>query len=156
PAPAQLDTACVGETLVLGQLLEMERLDAVAGKCQRIKGGEIAGLERRVDLGGTDAQARGIEREPIELPRRLDQRRVAADCDILHDGPARRLDIGRDLALGGEERRETLVEIGAVSVEANGDGSYPAGFEGLLQWRGREWPSTLEPPSFRDGPPGPP
>ena len=44
PAPAELDASCIDKTLVLRQLLEMERLDAVAGECQRVECGTIAGI----------------------------------------------------------------------------------------------------------------
>ena len=63
----------------------------------------VAGLHRGVDFGGGDAQAAGVEIEPVELARRLDQRRIAARGHVVDDGAGRRLDIGRNLALGGRK-----------------------------------------------------
>ena len=68
----------------------------------------IAGLHRGLDLGRRDAQAGGVELEPVEFSRRLDQRGVAARGHVVDDGARGRLDIGGHLALGGEEMRKSL------------------------------------------------
>ena len=59
--------------------------------------------------------------------RRLDQRRIAARGDVIDDGAGRLLDVGRHLALGSQKGGESLVEIGAASVEANGHGGFLGG-----------------------------
>ena len=103
----------------------------------------VAGLHRRVDFGRGDTQAGGCDLEPVELARRLDQSGVAAGRDVVDDGAGRPLDIGGDFALGGEKRRKPRVEIGAVSVEANGHGGFLTGFCVPAQWRGGWGASTL-------------
>ncbi len=112
----------------------------------------VAGLHRGDNLGGGDPQAPGVDIEPVEFFRGLDQGGVAARRHVIDDGAGGPLDIGRRLALGAEERRKTRVEIGAVFVEANGHGGFlggvPAAFrlesKAYAQWRDRQWPSTLE------------
>jgi len=68
----------------------------------------------------------------FEFPRRLDQRGVAARGDVVDNGPRGALDVGRHLALRGEKRGKSLVEIGAAAVEANGHGGFLEGNFGLL------------------------
>ncbi len=140
PAPAEFDAERIGEALVLRQLPAMETLDAVAGEFERVERFGVAGLHRGVDLGGGDAQGLRLEIEPVEFARRLDQRRVAARGHVVDDGAGGGLDIGRHLALGREKARESLSEIGAAAVEANGHGGFPAGH---CSWRGGKPPSTL-------------
>src|SRR3954468_12631447 len=98
----------------------MESLDAIAGESQRVEGGGIAGLHRGFDLGRCHPQRGGIDVEPVELGCRLDQRGVTALGDIVDDGARGGLDVGGDLALGGEKLPELAVEIGAGSDKANG------------------------------------
>ena len=98
----------------------MKGLDAVAGEFQRFERVGIAGLRRGIDLVGRDAQAACVEREPVEFAGGFDQRGIAARDDVVDDRTGGALDIRRDLALGGEELTELLVEIGAGVVEANG------------------------------------
>ena len=105
----------------------MKHLDAVAGEFQRVERLGVAGLHRGIDFGRGHPQAAGVEFEPVEFARRLDQRRVAARGHVVDDGAGRRLDIGRHLALGGEKVSELPVEIGAAVVETNGHGGFPAG-----------------------------
>ena len=50
----------------------------------------VAGLHRGIDFGRGDAQAAGVEIEPVEFPRRLDQRRIAARRHVVDDGAGRR------------------------------------------------------------------
>ena len=129
----------------------METLDAVAGEFERIQRGAIAGFCRGVDFLGADAQATGIEIEPVELSRRLDQRRVAARGDVVDDGAGGKLDIGRYLALHPQEKRESLGEIGAVAVEADRHGGSGGSLlNGAATTRRQPLNSPL--PSFRDGP----
>ncbi len=78
-------------------------LDPVAGEFQRVEGGGVAGLDRGIDLGRGDAQAGGVDVEPVEFPGRLEQGGVAAGGHVIDDGAGGALDIGRNLALGGEE-----------------------------------------------------
>ena len=106
-------------------------LDAVARELERIQRRGIAGLDRGLDLGGRDAKAGCIQRQPVELCRGLEQGRVAALGHVVDDGARGGLDIGRDLALGGEEGRKSLVKIGAAAVETNGHfGLASAGLDG--------------------------
>ena len=104
----------------------MENLDPVAGELKRVEGLGVAGFHCGVDFGRGDAQAAGIEIEPVEFARRLDQRRVAARRDVVDDGADGALDIGRYLALHREKIGESFGEIGAASVETNRHGGFPA------------------------------
>ena len=84
-----------------------------------------AGLHRGIDLAGRDPQGVRLEIEPVEFARGLEQRRVAARGDVIDDGARRRLDIGRNLALGRRENAANRsVEIGAASLESDGHGAF--------------------------------
>ena len=102
----------------------MEGLDPVAREPQCRDGLRVAGLYRVLDLGRGHAQAAGVEIEPVEFARRLDQRRVPARDHVVDDRAGRALDIGRDFALCGKKFCESLVEIGAADVQANGHGGF--------------------------------
>ncbi len=104
----------------------MEGLDPVAREFQRIDRGGIARLHRGVDLGRGHAQAGGVKVEPVELARRLDQRRIASISHVVDDRPCGALDVGRSLALRAQELLESLVEIGVAFVQANGHGGFLA------------------------------
>ena len=153
PAPAEFDAERVGEALVLRQLPAVEQFDPVAGEFQRVERGGVASRHRGVDLGRGHAQAGSLDLEPVEFLRRLDQGGVAARGHVIDDGAGGALDIGRNLALGGEKRRKSLVEIGAASVEANGHGGFLRQRVGGLCSMARR-PMAVNPlePSFRDGP----
>ena len=105
----------------------MKHLDAVAGEGQRVERFGVAGLHRGVDFGRGHPEAAGVEFEPVEFARRLDQRGVAARGHVVDNGAGRRLDIGRYLALGAEKVSELAGKIGAAVVETNGHGGFPAG-----------------------------
>ena len=124
PAPAEFDAERIGEALVLRQLPAVEHLDPVAGEFQRVERGGVASLDRGVDLGRGHAQAGGVDVEPVEFLGRLDQGGVAARGHVIDDGAGGALDIGRNLALGGEELLESLAEIGAACIQANGHGGF--------------------------------
>ena len=94
----------------------MEALDPVAGKGERIERFGVAGLHGGVDFGRGDAQAGGLKIKPVEFAGRLDQGRVAAGRDVIDDGAGGGLDIGGNLALGGEKARESCGEVGAAAV----------------------------------------
>ena len=81
----------------------MEQFDPVAGEFQRVERGGVAGLHRGIDLGRGHAQAGRVDLEPVEFLGRLDQGGVAARGHVIDDGAGGALDIGRNLALGGEE-----------------------------------------------------
>ncbi|MGY3406296.1 hypothetical protein ACVWZV_002409 [Bradyrhizobium sp. GM5.1] len=119
-APAELDAELIGEALVLRQLAAVIGLDAIARELERIQRRCITGFHRGLDLGGGDAQVGCIERQPVELCRGLEQGGIAPLRHVVDDGTRGRLDIGRGLALGGEEGPESLVKIGAAAVETNG------------------------------------
>src|SRR6185369_3590689 len=103
----------------------------------------IAGLHGRLDLGGGDAQGSSIQRQPVELCGGLEQGGIAAPRHVVDNGARGGLDIGRNLAFGGEEGRESLVKIGAAAVEANGH------FAGVF-WLGGS--ASRAPCSWRGGP----
>ncbi len=66
---------------------------------------------RRLDLAGRDAQRRPQSSvDPVEFRVSLDQGGIAARGDIVDDGARRGLDVGRHLALGGEEGRKSMVK----------------------------------------------
>ena len=108
----------------------MKQFDPVAGKFQGIEGCGVAGLERGIDLGGGDAQAGGVDIQPVEFFGGLEQGGVAARGHVIDDGAGGALDIGRNLALGGEELLEAWVEIGAAGIQANGHGGFLRDSEG--------------------------
>ena len=108
----------------------MKRLDPVAGEFQGIERGGVASPDRGIDLGRGHAQAGGVDVEPVEFLGRLDQGRVAARGHVIDDGAGGALDIGRNLALGGEELLESRAEIGAAGIQANGHGGFLRDSEG--------------------------
>jgi hypothetical protein len=108
-------------------LLAMEAFDTVAGELKRAQRFGVAGIYCGFDLGRGDPQGAGVKIEAVEFGRRLEQRRIAARGDVVDDGTGGGLDIGRYLALRGKEISESLGEIGAAVVEANGHGGFPAG-----------------------------
>src|ERR1700687_2431678 len=105
----------------------MESFDPVAGEFERVARFGVAAFHRGVDFTPRDAQAAGIKIKAVELAGRLDQRDVASRSHVIDDGAGGGLDIGRYLALGREESRESRGKIGAASVETNGHGGFPAG-----------------------------
>jgi hypothetical protein len=127
----------------------VKNLDAVARELERIDRPCVAGLHRGFDLRGRNAQAARGEIEAVEFARCVDQRGIAARSHVLDDGTGRALDISRRLALRRDKPFESLGEIGAASVEADGHGGFPAGARSFVrrptaQWRGDKSPSTLE------------
>jgi hypothetical protein len=102
----------------------VECLDPVTGEFQGIKRGAVTSLDRGVDLGRGDAQVGGRDLEPVEFAGRLDQGRVAARGHVIDDGAGGALDIGRNLAFGGEELLEAWTKIGAAGIQANGHGGF--------------------------------
>ena len=88
----------------------------------------------------------GAKREvsaDVEAAARAIVSDVAARRDILDDGARGRLDVSGNLALGAEELRKSLVEIGARAVQSNRHGASCWGIRQLMQWRGGLVPSTL-------------
>ena len=107
-----------------GNCLPVKRLDPVTGEFQGIDGRGVASLHGSVDLGRGHAQAAGVDVQPVEFPGRLEQGDVAARGHVIDDGAGGALDIGRNLAFGGEELLEAWVEIGAAGIQANGHGGF--------------------------------
>jgi len=124
-------------------LAAVEDFDPVAREFQRIDRRGVAGFHRGLDFSRRDPQPAGVQVQPVELARRLDQGCVAARGHVVDNGAGRGLDIGRYLALGREKLREALGEIGAVTVEANRHGGFPGLNRATAQWRGDQGPSTL-------------
>ena len=99
-----------------GNCRRWKSLDPVAREGQRVEGFGIAGFHRRVDFGWRNPQARGVQFQPVEFSRRLEQRGIAARGHVIDNGAGRRLDVGRDLAFHREKRVETPGEIGAAAI----------------------------------------
>jgi hypothetical protein len=94
----------------------VKKFDPVARESKRIERWRVAGLNRRIDFSGGNAQAAGVQIEAVEPARRLDQRRIAASRHVVDDDTGRAFDIGGYLAFHGEKSGESLGEIGAASV----------------------------------------
>ena len=94
------------------------RLDAVAREFQRLDGRRVDDPVGGFDVGLGDRDADLVEVGAIESQRhsRSAPRRLGAHVgdDLAH----RRLDIRRILALGGQQRLETLFEIGVGLAQA--------------------------------------
>ena len=70
-----------------------------------------------IDLGIRDAQGLGLEGEPVEAKREVDQGLVAPHHHLLDDGAHRLVHVLRHLALGREESGESLREGSLPRVE---------------------------------------
>ncbi len=97
----------------------MKDLDAVARKLQGAERRRVAGLHRGVDFRRRNPQSVRLHIEPVELPGRRDQRRIAMLRNVIDDGARGRVDIGGDFPLHVEKGVEALGEIGAVAGEAD-------------------------------------
>ena len=82
----------------------------------------LAGADRRLDLGSVDPQTNPSDFDALEAQRQFGERHVAAVAHIVDDVGDRQVDIGRGLTLGGDERREALVEIRRLHIERHGHG----------------------------------
>jgi hypothetical protein len=116
---ADLHAQRIRVLLVLGQLLAVKFLDPVARQRQRTQRVAVAGFHRRHDLRGGDAHGLGIQLQPVEFLRRLEQGGVAARRDVGHDGARGGIHILRHLALQREKIVETGSEVGSATVEAD-------------------------------------
>ena len=119
PARAEFDAERILEAVVPRQLAAVKRLDAVAGKFERRERFASAGVERGGDLLGRHPQAHPVGIEPIELPRVVLERAVAAGGHVVDDGAHRGVDVSGRFALGIEERAEPLRKIAGAYVEAD-------------------------------------
>ncbi len=97
----------------------MKSLDALAGEFERGERVAPAGGARPRDLVRRHPHAGGVEGDPIEFLRVIDERRVAARGNVGDDPAHHRLDVGRSLALGVEEGPELAGKIGGAGIEAN-------------------------------------
>jgi hypothetical protein len=109
---AELDAERIAVALVIGTLPLVVLGDAIARDLERIQ--RLLGRlrDRRLDLLLRDPEPELGEIDPVELGRQLDQRRVSAGTHIAHDLAHRGVNVGRRLALVGEERRERGLEGG--------------------------------------------
>ena len=89
---------------------------------ERLERGLVAGCDRRLDLGGADPEPEPGEIDAVEPQRIFGERLVAARAHVVDDGGDRGVDVGRRLALGGEQRREALLEIRRLHIERHGHG----------------------------------
>ena len=73
---------------------------------QRVERGPRAGGDGGVDLARRDSKPRAREVDAVEAQRIFGERRIAARAHVGDDPGHRLVDIGRRLALGGEQRGE--------------------------------------------------
>ncbi len=130
PAAAELDPERIGEAVVLWHLAAVECLDPIACDdesfaCRRR--GRPFGL---VDLGARYSEPLRADVEAVETLRVFNQRRVAPGAHVLDDLSRRRLDVLRDLALQGKERREARFKSRIGGIRGGSPSSY------AITWRG--------------------
>ena len=89
---------------------------------ERLERGSLAGADRRLDLGRADLQSKPADFDAVEAQRQFGQRRIAALAHVVDDVGDREVDVGRRLALGGEQRLKALVEIRRLHIERHGHG----------------------------------
>ena len=89
---------------------------------ERLERGSVACADRRFDLGRADLQSNPADFDAVETQRQFGQRRVAALADVFDDVGDRDVDVSRRLALGGQQRLKTLVEIRRLHIERDGHG----------------------------------
>ena len=89
---------------------------------ERFERGVVAGGDRRLDLGGADLQANPADVDAVEAQRQFGERHIAAVTHIADDVGDHDVDIGRRLALRGEQRLKALLEIRRSHVERHGHG----------------------------------
>ena len=89
---------------------------------ERLERGSVACADRRLDLGRADLQSNPADFDAVEAQRQFGQRRVAALADVFDDVGDREVDVSRRLALGGQQRLKSLVEIRRLHIERDGHG----------------------------------
>ena len=119
---AELDAERIGEALVARQLAAVIGLDAVAREGERVERGARALRRGGVDLPLRHAEVRGLQIDAVEFPGEFDERRIPAGRNVGDDRAHHLLDVGRSLALGGEESGKALAEIAGAGVEADRHG----------------------------------
>ena len=70
----------------------------------------------------SDLEADFRDVDAVEAQRIFGKRFVAARAHVLDDRRRRGVDVGRELALGGDERREAPLEIRRPHIERHGHG----------------------------------
>ena len=94
----------------------------VVCELQRFDRGFLAGCGRPLDLGGADPEPEFCHVDAIEPERQVGERLIAARAHVGDDDGDRCVDVGRRLALGGEQRREALLEIRRLHIERDRHG----------------------------------
>ena len=89
---------------------------------QRLERGLLAGADRRLDLSGGDLQSNPADFDALEAQRQFGERHVAAATHVVDDVGDGQIDVGRRLALGGDERGKALIEIRRLHIERHGHG----------------------------------
>ncbi len=84
-------------------------------------------LVRRFDLGRRHLEADFAQVEIVELPRQIEQCRVALGAHPRDNRGDRRVHIGRLLAFQPEQRLEAVLEIRISGVEPRGHGDARSG-----------------------------
>src|SRR6185503_12592696 len=116
-APAELHSRRIGVIEIGRQLFLVIVLDPRLREAQRLERRRLTLIHRGPDLGCGYAERRRREVELIEALRLLDQRRITTRPHSLDDRRRRGIDIGGELAFGGEEFGERRREILAAAVE---------------------------------------
>ena len=89
------------------------------GELQRLDRGRVGVAHRPASISAVDtAMPQRVEIGAVEVPRVVDQRRVALGAHARDDVAHRGVDVRRHLALGRQEGGEARLEIGVGLVQA--------------------------------------
>ncbi len=117
PARAQPHAGGVAVVEITGHLAPVVGFNALGGEAQGGQRLAVAAARCRRDLRRRDAQRLRRQRQAVEAFRIIDQRRVTARDHVGDDRGDRRIDIGRRLALGGDEPGKSGGKAGSGGVE---------------------------------------
>ena len=96
--------------------------DARVGEFQRLDSPGVRGGDRRVDLGGGNANPLSRQVHAVEAQGIFRERRVAARAHVGNDRGDRIVDVDGRFALGVQQRDELGLKIGRVRVEKHRHG----------------------------------